>query len=99
MEGTLMVSSETRGRYAFCVDGDERGDISSGQGIAIRVGRLWISGHVEYDHDAIYVLPGPQTLEDVARMRGTPRAIPGYYMEADNGGVIGLCAGMTVRLL
>ena len=99
MEGTLKVSSSTRGRYTLCVDGEEYGDLSSGQGIEVRVGGQWVPGRIEYDHDAIYALLGPQTLGEVAQLRDAPRAIGGYYVEVDGGGVLGVCAGMTVRLL
>ncbi|GHO99513.1 hypothetical protein KSF_095610 [Reticulibacter mediterranei] len=99
MEGTLMLSTGTRGRYALQVDGEEYGDLSSGQGVAIKCGNQWIIGCIEYDHDEIYTLLGPQTLEEVAKLRNAPRAIGGYYVAVDGGGIMGLCAGMTVRLL
>ncbi len=100
MEGHLMLSSNTWGRYALRVDGDEHGDITSGQPLEVGIGGQWISGRIEYDQDPTYVTLGPQSIEDVVKMAGQPRAIGGYYFIADaDGNYLGLCIGMRVRLL
>ncbi len=81
-EGTL-VASNIRGRYALNTpDGP---DITGGQVCEILLGGQWIRGAVEHT--------GKLYADE-----GSAKPRPGYYFEALNGGICGLCTGMTVRI-
>src|SRR5579859_6842610 len=97
MEGTLVLSSN-RGRYAID-DANEGPDLTAGLRIEFKLGGQWLAGTIEYEHDPVYALLGAQTLSEVAQLATRPKAIGGYYVLLDGGGICGLCVGMRVRLL
>lgn len=90
----LVPSSNTGGRYAL---GDPTGpEISAGKALAIHIGGdVWVEGRVEYGHK-LYINMGLQYLGEPPR---EPAVLDGYYVETVGGRILGLCAGMEVRLI
>lgn len=83
IEGELVASSLTRGRYQVGEDGPEltRGDI-----LEVLLGGQWLAGSVEH-----------ATFLYAADYWVYQRSLRGYYFIADAGGICGLCVGMRVR--
>ncbi len=78
-----LVPSTNAGRYAL--DDPVSGpDVTSGQSLAVLLGRHWINGRVEHAGN-LYV------------SRRSGKAERGYYFIANDGTMCGLCAGMQVR--
>ena len=95
IEGLLALST-TRGRYAI---GDCNGfDLNAGKLVEIEIGGRWMPGVIRRAPGLAYVTPGLQTLEEAWGNEEKPRAIGGYYVEIDGGGICGLCVGMRVRI-
>lgn len=78
-----LVPSTNRGRYAL--DDPQGYDLTSGQPVSVLLGDCWTLGQIEHKR-LLY-----------ASVR-TGQAEPGYYFQALNGTVCGLCIGMSVRL-
>ena len=78
-----LVPSTNRGRYAL--DDPQGYDLTSGQPVSVLLGDCWTLGHIEHK----------RLLYASAR---TGQAEPGYYFQALNGTVCGLCTGMSVCL-
>ncbi|MBA3822581.1 MAG: DUF5348 domain-containing protein [Ktedonobacterales bacterium] len=85
-----LVLSTNPGRLALN-DPQYGPDLTGGTRIAVLVANTWVAGRVEHSSDASV---GAYALE---QGQGLPAY--GYFVLLDAGGVVGLCTGMTVRLL
>ncbi len=77
------------GRYAITVDpGDvfANPDLHSDFAVSVRLTGQWIDGHIRHDMEGRYAIEHPKGVYH------------GYYFEALDGSVCGLCMGMWVRL-
>lgn len=88
---TLVVSSNS-GRYA--IDEPTGQDITSGVALDVYLAGQWVEGTVEHAME-IYANRGLRFLGDKAP---DEKAIEGYYLVTEGGGICGLCVGMTVRI-
>ena len=77
------------GRYSIIVDSNSvfaRPDLHSDFAVSVRLAGQWIDGHIRHNTEGRYAIETPKGVYH------------GYYFEALDGSVCGLCVGMWVRL-
>jgi hypothetical protein len=83
-----LVASSTKGRYALN-DPETGQDLTSGEPIAILLGRQWLEGRIEHSRKRY-----------ASTHLVSQHTLAGYYFIASRDGTIcGLCVGMRVRLI